>query len=60
MKETECKIYLLLSLIYEKIMDEEVSYEMGLYKWTKHRPDILNSIGLDDELWIKLSKMVLS
>lgn len=53
--ETEKRIYLLLSLVFEKIMDAEVSYEMGLYQWQKTRPDILASIGLTDELWTSLS-----
>lgn len=53
--ETENKIYLVLSLVYEKIMDAEVSYEMGLFQWQKRRPDILQSIGLTDDLWTELS-----
>lgn len=53
--ETENKIYLLLSLIFEKIMDAEASYELGLYSWQRMRPDILQSIGLNDDLWTILS-----
>ena len=53
--ETENKIYLLLSLIFEKIMDAEASYEMGLFQWQKLRPEILQNIGLTDDLWTELS-----
>ena len=55
LSETEKKIYLILSLIFEKIMDAEPSYELGFYQWTRMRPEILQMIGLDDELWTKLS-----
>lgn len=53
--ETENKIYLLLSLIYEKIMDAEVSYQMGLFQWQKLKPEILQNMGLTDEIWTSLS-----
>ena len=33
LSETENKMYLLLSLIFEKIMDNEESYQLGLYQW---------------------------
>lgn len=53
--ETEAKVYLVLSLIFEKVMDNEESYEVGLYQWQKLRPDILKSLGLTDDLWTSLS-----
>ena len=53
--ETENKIYLLLSLIFEKIMDNEASYEVGLYQWQKLRPEILTNIGLTDDVWTDIS-----
>ena len=55
LSETENKIYLVLSLIFEKIMDAEASYEMGLFQQQKARPEILTSIGLTDDLWTSLS-----
>ena len=55
LSETENKIYLVLSLIFEKIMDAEASYEMGLFQWQKARPDILQSIGLSDDVWTSIS-----
>ncbi len=55
LSETENKIYLVLSLIFEKIMDAEASYEMGLFQWQKARPEILANIGLTDDLWTSLS-----
>ena len=53
--ETENKLYLVLSLIFEKIMDAEASYELGLYQWQKLRPEILQNIGLSDEFWTDIS-----
>ena len=53
--ETENRLYLILSLIFEKIMDGEVSYQLGLYQWQKLRPEILQSIGLTDEFWTDIS-----
>ena len=55
LSETENKMYLLLSLIFEKIMDNEESYQLGLYQWQKMRPEILQSMGLTDDLWTSLS-----
>ena len=53
--ETENRLYLILSLIFEKIMDGEASYQLGLYQWQKLRPEILQSIGLTDDFWTDIS-----
>ena len=53
--ETENRFYLVMSLIFEKIMDSEPSYQLGLYQWQKTRPEILQSIGLSDEFWTEIS-----
>ena len=53
--ETEKRIYLIFSLIFEKIMDEAGGYEMGSYTWNKMRPNLMAQIGLDDEIWTNLS-----
>jgi hypothetical protein len=54
LSETENKIYLIFSLIFEKIMDEQ-GYQMGSYTWNKIRPNLMKQVGLDDELWTGLS-----
>jgi hypothetical protein len=48
-------MYLVLSLLYEKIIDEEHSFEMGFYRWGKVRPLMLEKIGLSEDVWTKMS-----
>ena len=56
LSETEKKVYLIFSLIFEKIMDEQ-GYQQGTYTWNKIRPDLLNKIGLNDDVWVDLSNI---
>ncbi len=51
LKETEIRVYLIVSLIYEKVMDESESFEVGFYKWGKMLPQILEIFGLTEDYW---------
>ncbi|MFW9929330.1 MAG: hypothetical protein ACFFD1_08065 [Candidatus Thorarchaeota archaeon] len=53
--ETEKRIYLIFSIIFEKIMDEAAGYQQGTYQWNLLRPSLMQSIGLDDEIWESMS-----
>lgn len=54
LSETEKRVYLIFSLIFNKIMDEQ-GYQMGSYTWNKIRPNLMAQVGLDDEIWTDLS-----
>ena len=54
MSETEKRVYLIFSLIFDKIMDEQ-GYQMGTYTWNKVRPNLMDQIGLNDDIWVDLS-----
>ncbi len=51
LKETEIRVYLVISLIYEKVMDEAESFEQGFYRWGRMLPRILEIFGLNEEYW---------
>ena len=53
--ETEIRFYLMVSLIYEKILENEPSFEMGFYRWGKIRPDLLQSMGMGEDSWEEIS-----
>ena len=53
--ETEKRTYLIISLIFEKIMDDSNSYEMGFYSWSQTKPQILQTMLLDDDRWEEIS-----
>ncbi|OLS24752.1 MAG: hypothetical protein HeimC3_18640 [Candidatus Heimdallarchaeota archaeon LC_3] len=53
---TEKKIYLIFSLIFEKIMDE-YGYQRGTYEWNMIRPKLFSQIGLDDDIWTDMSDL---
>ncbi len=51
LEETEIRVYLVVSLIYEKVMDEAQSFEQGFYRWGQMLPQILEIFGLSEEYW---------
>ncbi len=53
--KTEIRMYIILTLIYEKILDDEPSYQMGFFKWSQLKPDILENIGMSDDTWAEIS-----
>lgn len=55
--ETEKRVYLFVSLIYEKILEEEPTFEMGFYSWSQIRPVLLQKLGLGDDVWTQISNV---
>lgn len=52
---TEQRVYLILSLEYQKILDDAPSYQVGAYRWNKILSSRLLRHGLTPENWERLS-----
>jgi len=52
---TEQKLYLQLSIEFQKVLDDSPSFQMGAYQWNQILPDRLQHYGLTIETWERIS-----
>jgi len=54
---TEKKVYLELSLEFQKVLDDAPSFQMGAYQWNQILPDRLQKYALTSEAWERISSI---
>ncbi|MFX0183724.1 MAG: hypothetical protein ACFE95_11630 [Candidatus Hodarchaeota archaeon] len=54
---TEKKVYLELSLEFQKVLDDAPSFQMGAYQWNQVLPDRLQKYALTSEAWERISSI---
>ncbi|MFX0051461.1 MAG: hypothetical protein ACFFAJ_17300 [Candidatus Hodarchaeota archaeon] len=54
---TEKKVYLELSLEFQKVLDDAPSFQMGAYQWNQILPDRLQKYALTTEAWERISNI---
>jgi hypothetical protein len=54
---TEKKVYLELSLEFQKVLDDAPSFQMGAYQWNQILPDRLQRYALTSEAWERISSI---
>ncbi|MFX0170405.1 MAG: hypothetical protein ACFE9L_00640 [Candidatus Hodarchaeota archaeon] len=54
---TEKKVYLELSLEFQKVLDDAPSFQMGAYQWNQILPDRLQKYALTIEAWERISNI---
>ncbi|MFX0120429.1 MAG: hypothetical protein ACFE9A_13695 [Candidatus Hodarchaeota archaeon] len=54
---TEQRVYLQLSLEFQKILDDAPSFQMGAYQWNQILPIILQRYALSSETWERISEI---
>ncbi|MHA1970000.1 MAG: hypothetical protein ACW964_19680 [Candidatus Hodarchaeales archaeon] len=52
---TEQKLYLQLSLEFQKVLDDAPSFQMGAFHWHQILPERLQRYGLTTEVWERIS-----
>ncbi len=52
---TEQKLYLQLSIEFQKALDESPSFQMGAYLWNQILPERLQHYGLTVDAWERIS-----
>ncbi len=54
---TEQRVYLQLSLEFQKVLDDAPSFQMGAYKWNQILPEILQRYALTPDAWERISEI---
>ena len=54
---TEQRVYLQLSLEFQKMLDEAPSFQMGAYQWNQKLPEILQRYAITLEVWERISEI---
>ncbi|MFX1505741.1 MAG: hypothetical protein ACFFDC_06455 [Promethearchaeota archaeon] len=54
---TEQRIYLQLSLEFQKVLDDAPSFQMGAYQWNQALPIILQRYAITSEVWERISEI---
>ncbi|MFX1286767.1 MAG: hypothetical protein ACFFB5_24225 [Promethearchaeota archaeon] len=54
---TEQRVYLQLSLEFQKVLDDAPSFQMGAYKWNQKLPEILQRYALTPDSWERISEI---
>lgn len=54
---TEKKVYLELSLEFQKVLDDAPSFQMGAYQWNQILPNQLQRYALTSEAWDRISSI---
>ncbi|MHA2293428.1 MAG: hypothetical protein ACXACK_14810, partial [Candidatus Hodarchaeales archaeon] len=54
---TEQRVYLLLSLEFQNIIDNAPSFQIGAYKWNQILPQLLQKFALDIDGWERISNL---
>ena len=52
---TEQKLYLQLSLEFQKVLDDAPNFQMGAYQWHQVLPEYLQQYGLSIDVWERIS-----
>ncbi|MFX0210462.1 MAG: hypothetical protein ACFFDT_31065 [Candidatus Hodarchaeota archaeon] len=53
----EQRIYLQLSLEFQKVLDDAPSFQMGAYQWNQALPIILQRYAITSEVWERISEI---
>ena len=54
---TEQKVYLQLSLEFQKALDDAPSFQMGAYEWNQTLPELLQRYALIPDAWERISEI---
>jgi hypothetical protein len=54
---TEQRVYLQLSLEFQKVLDDAPSFQMGAYRWNQALPIILQRYAITSEVWERISEI---
>ncbi len=54
---TEQRVYLQLSLEFQRMLDEAPSFQMGAYQWSQALPEILQRYALTSDVWERISEI---
>ena len=54
---TEQRVYLQLSLEFQKMLDEAPSFQMGAYQWNQKLPEILQRYAITSDVWERISEI---
>ena len=54
---TEQRVYLLLSLEFQNIIDDAPNFQTGAYEWNQILPKLLRKFALDIDSWERISNL---
>ncbi|UCG04258.1 MAG: hypothetical protein JSW11_09785 [Candidatus Heimdallarchaeota archaeon] len=54
---TEQRVYLQLSLKFQKMLDDAPSFQMGAYRWNQALPMILQRYAITADVWERISEI---
>lgn len=54
---TEQRVYLQLSLEFQKMLDEAPSFQMGAYQWNQKLPETLQRYAITPDVWERISEI---
>jgi hypothetical protein len=54
---TEQRVYLQLSLEFQRMLDEAPSFQMGAYQWNQALPEFLQRYALTSDVWERISEI---
>lgn len=54
---TEQKVYLQLSLEFQKALDTAPSFQIGAYKWNQTLPELIQRYALTPDAWERISEI---
>lgn len=54
---TEQRVYLQLSLEFQKMLDDAPSFQMGAYQWNQKLPELLQRYAITSDVWERISEI---
>ena len=54
---TEQRVYLQLSLEFQKMLDDAPSFQMGAYRWNQALPIIFQRYAITSDVWERISEI---